>query len=161
MKLSRKKSAQIPERGCPEHAGDRHVFAYGTLRHGGSNDIAQLAPAPCFVGRGVIGGTLYDLGSYPGLVLGRATVGATRTSVVGEVYLISQALERRLDEIEGLAPVPNGEYIKREVPVEVAGNRVVCIVYEITSSQVKNKQVITSGDWLQHLSSTGSRWSPE
>ena len=143
------------------NAGERHVFVYGTLRKGGANDITQLAPAPRFVGGGAIWGTLYHLGAYPGLVLGGAATGVARSAVVGEVYFISRALERRLDEIEGLYPSPNGEYIKREVSVEVAGNRVVCLVYEIASSQVKNRQVITSGDWLQHLSSTGSRLSPE
>lgn len=135
-------------------AGERQVFVYGTLRRGGANDITLLTPAPRFVGRGAVWGTLYHLGGYPGLVLDGAIPGSTPTTIAGEVYAVSPALERTLDEIEGLYPVPNGEYIKREVPVEVAGNQVVCIVYEVAPLHVKNRHVITCGDWLQLLNAS-------
>ena len=52
-------------------AATRHVFVYGTLRRGGSNDITRLAPAPRFVGSAQLAGQMYDLGAYPGLILGK------------------------------------------------------------------------------------------
>ena len=138
-------------------AHNRHVFVYGTLRRGGVNDITQLTPAPQFVGRAAIWGTLYHLGAYPGLVLDGTISGSVPFKVVGEVYAITSTLEKALDEIEGLWPVPNGEYIKREVPVDVTGNQVVCIVYEVALLHLKNREVIASGDWMQRLNSSAPR----
>ncbi|GAB3480357.1 gamma-glutamylcyclotransferase family protein [Polaromonas eurypsychrophila] len=123
----------------------RHVFVYGTLRRGEVRDITRLQPAPVFVGMASVAGRLYDLGSYPGLLLG----GANR--VTGEIYAISAELERLLDEIEEVWPLQTGEYRKREVEVqrEGAGSAAgpVCLVYEIDASRLAGCPVITSGDW--------------
>ena len=143
----------IPE--IPMNPVERHVFVYGTLRRGGANDITQLSPAAHFVGLGSVQGTLYDLGAYPGLVLSRAMENALQNAVVGEVYAISDALETQLDEIEGLAPTPNGEYVKQKVPVDIAGNQMLCLVYEIDPSWVNNRPVIASGNWLRHVGAAG------
>jgi gamma-glutamylcyclotransferase (GGCT)/AIG2-like uncharacterized protein YtfP len=121
---------------------ERHVFVYGTLRRGERNDITRLAPSPRFVGTGSVEGTLYEVSWYPGLVLGEGG------RVQGEVYAIDAALERRLDEIEEVWPVPTGEYDKRVVPVDVAGRVLYCIVYEIHPSRVVGRPVIASGDWI-------------
>src|SRR5512142_3139353 len=77
----------------PEEA-TRPVFVYGTLRRGERNDIARYRPPPLFVGPTSIDGCLYDLGAYPGIVLG----GGGR--VVGEVYRITAAVEAALDVLE-------------------------------------------------------------
>lgn len=123
----------------------RYVFVYGTLRRGEVRDITRLQPAPAFVGRGSVAGALYDLGPYPGLLLG----GAGR--VTGEIYAISDELERLLDEIEEVWPLQTGEYSKREVEVqrEGAGSAAgpVCLVYEIDASRLAACPVIASGDW--------------
>lgn len=124
-----------------------HVFVYGTLRRGGANDITRLAPAPVFVGTAHVAGTLYDLGAYPGVVLG----GAGR--VHGEVYAIVPALERRLDKIEGLYPAQGDEYFKRVVDVTVQraeGGAVDlrCIVYEYNPRYLRGAAVLIGGDWL-------------
>lgn len=121
----------------------RHVFVYGSLRRGGSNDITRLQPAPRFVGPAQIAGTLYDLGPYPGLRLGG------RGRVQGEVYAIMAGLERVLDEIEEVQPQASGEYFKRLVPVPVQGLMLPCIVYEISPDRVIGKPVIAGGDWLK------------
>ena len=123
----------------------RHVFVYGTLRRGEINDINRqsAAPSPVFVGEASLAGTLYDLGAYPGLVLG----GAGR--VQGEVYAISPALERRLDEIEEVLPEPTGEYDKREVDVVMQGQTVRCLVYEIARSRTAGRREISGGDWVR------------
>lgn len=96
-------------------AADRHVFVYGTLRSGGSNDIARWLPAPQFVGAAEIAGTLHDLGAYPGARLG----GSAR--LYGEVYRIEPALEAQLDQLEEVRPDDQGEYLKR--PSAGAGRR--------------------------------------
>jgi gamma-glutamylcyclotransferase (GGCT)/AIG2-like uncharacterized protein YtfP len=125
----------------------RHVFVYGTLRKGESNDITALQPAPTYVGPAQIFGTLYHLGRYPGVMLGG------QQWVQGEVYAISPELELKLDEIESVYPAQIDEYLKREIPVTTqaaAGPQlIVCLVYEINPSYAQGKPVIASGDWVQ------------
>lgn len=122
---------------------DLHVFVYGTLRRGEANDINRLHPAPRFLGQARIGGVLYDLGPYPGLVLGGAD------QVLGEVYAIAPELERQLDVIEEVAPVPSGEYARRHVELVLDGRPLRCLVYEIDPARVSGRPRITTGDWLQ------------
>jgi gamma-glutamylcyclotransferase (GGCT)/AIG2-like uncharacterized protein YtfP len=128
----------------------RHVFVYGTLRRGQRNDITRLQPAPCFVGFATVTGVMVHLGGYPGVLL-RAEE-ATQLRIQGEVYAITTALERRLDEIEMIDPQApddeNGEYIKREIEVDVGGTCLVCLFYEINPRVALGKPVIHSGDWV-------------
>ncbi len=130
---------------------ERYVFVYGTLRRGDERDITRLAPAPRWVGPGVIPGVMYHLGAYPGVVLGRsdAAVGEAAGHVVGEVYAIDAALERTLDEIEEIYPQRKDEYFKRNVLVRVGSRELSCLVYEINPACVKGKPVIASGDWVK------------
>ena len=121
----------------------RYVFVYGTLRRGEQRDINRLQPAPTFMGDGKINGTLYDLGSYPGVRLGGTYW------VQGEVYQISLELERQLDEIEEVWPQQTGEYARREVVVECAVMALVCLVYEAAEVRIKGLAVIESGNWLK------------
>jgi gamma-glutamylcyclotransferase (GGCT)/AIG2-like uncharacterized protein YtfP len=121
----------------------RHVFVYGTLRRGGSNDIARFSPAPEYVMDGWIAGTLYDLGAYPGAVLG----GAGR--IRGEIYRITPALEAQLDRLEGVKPDGTGEYLKRELQVEAGEQHLACLVYEIHPARTAGRPVIGSGDWME------------
>lgn len=120
----------------------RHVFVYGTLRKGQVNDINALQPAPHFVGHAKVRGSLHHLGRYPGLLLQ-----ADGPTVFGEVYAISPPLERKLDEIEFLYPQETDEYFKREVAVQVAGQTLQCLVYEINPTYAVGKPVIGGGDW--------------
>lgn len=143
----------------------RCVFVYGTLRRGEVRDINRLQPAPHWIGRGHVSGLLYDLGSYPGLVLqpqaeaphfARAA-DSREAQVVGEIYSITQELERQLDAIEEVWPQQTGEYIRREVAVRVereasAGSlpqTLVCLLYEIAADRVVGKPRIVSGDWVR------------
>ena len=123
----------------------RHVFVYGTLRRGGRNDIARFAPAPRFVADARIHGTLYDLGSYPGAVLGGSGL------LVGEIYAITPALETQLDELEEVRPDDSGEYIKRQVRVRVGEKEIACLVYEIHPDRVAGRTVIASGNWSDRV----------
>ncbi|MEO7241667.1 MAG: gamma-glutamylcyclotransferase family protein [Variovorax sp.] len=122
----------------------RHVFVYGTLRAGCSNDIRRMRPAPLFIGRAHIDGTLFDFGSYPGLRLGAGAV------VLGEVYEIDSTLEASLDRLEEVEPDGSGEYLKRALDVHVEGQYLRCLVYEIHPGRIGKQTVITSGDWVRH-----------
>jgi len=118
------------------------VFVYGTLRRGGSNDIARYRPAPRFVGEAFIAATLHDLDTYPGAVLG----GAARLR--GEVYRITPEVEAALDLLEDVRADGTGEYLRRKVDVEVDGVRLPCLVYELHPARVAGRPVIASGDWF-------------
>lgn len=121
-----------------------HVFVYGTLRRGGRNDIARYRPAPRLIGEASIAGTLFDLGAYPGIVL------AGERRVRGEVYAIEPAVEAALDVLEEVADDDSGEYIKRQVRVDVGGQWFDCLVYEIHPTRIAGRAVIESGDWIAH-----------
>ena len=121
----------------------RYVFVYGTLRRGGLNDITRLRPAPRFVGEAQVAGVLYHLGRYPGVILGG------ESWVKGEVYAITAALEAILDDIEDLGENPTDEYAKRKVAVNVHGNLLQCLVYEINPRYVTAAMPISHGDWLK------------
>lgn len=136
----------------------RCVFVYGTLRQGEQRDINRLMPAPLYVGEGRVHGVLYDLGDYPGVLLGDAR----RGTVCGEVYQISAELERILDEIEEVWPQATGEYRKREAVVQLdpGGLRdpslmqmaeVQCLVYEVSAARAKGRPLILSGDWVRRF----------
>lgn len=132
----------------------RHVFVYGTLRCGEQRDINLLKPAPRYVGRARVAGVLFNLGDYPGLRL--EIQNTDQVLVNGEVYEISPALEDLLDEIEGIQPQPNGEYLKREVPAQLvsgapgAPTERVCLVYEVAAGRVLRCPVIEGGDWVDY-----------
>ena len=121
----------------------RYVFVYGTLRRGEQRDINLLLPTPLFLGYGQTPGVLYDLGSYPGVRLGGSQF------VRGEVYQIGLELERQLDEIEEVWPQQTGEYVKREVVVQCAGQALACLVYEVALVHTQGRGVIESGDWVK------------
>ncbi|WHZ12008.1 MAG: hypothetical protein OJF60_002448 [Burkholderiaceae bacterium] len=126
----------------------RPLFVYGTLRRGGSNDIARMRPAPQLLGVAAIAGRLYNLGAYPGLVLDSAA-----GSVRGELYWIAPELERRLDRLEGVSAPPRSddEYFKRKVSVQQDGRAIDCLVYEINPQRVVAAPLIGGGDWLDWL----------
>ena len=126
----------------------RHVFVYGTLRRGQSNDITRLSPAPRFVGVGEVAGTMFDLGPYPGVLLGTSAKEGGQGTVVGEVYAISTTLEVVLDAIEEVYPQATGEYTKRSIHVLAAGRSWECIVYEINPLRTAGLPVVASGDWV-------------
>lgn len=87
---------------------------------------------------------MHHLGAYPGA---RLLPGGM---VQGEVYEIGPEVERLLDELEMILPEPTGEYLKREMPVQVGSLWQDCIVYEISPAHAEGKPVIASGDWIDN-----------
>ena len=128
-----------------------YVFVYGTLRRGESRDINRLQPAPVWVGTAQLPGVLYCLGDYPGMVLLDAAISTTSQLVQGEVYAVTPAIERQLDDIEGILPQPTGEYCKREASVHLSddGQLLRCTLYEATPPFIAGKPIIASGDWVR------------
>jgi gamma-glutamylcyclotransferase (GGCT)/AIG2-like uncharacterized protein YtfP len=120
----------------------RLVFVYGTLRAGGSNDIRRFAPAPVPMGEGSINGVLYDLGAYPGCVLGGSGI------VQGEIYAVEPAVEAALDRLEDVRHDDSGEYMRREIGVSTKAGSRQCLVYEIHPSRIVGRPVIASGNWF-------------
>src|ERR1700709_2611044 len=93
----------------------QHVFVYGTLRAGESNDIRLAAErhgiaAPLLLGSGHINGRVYDFDDYPGLVLD-----STAGRVHGDIYRIDETLVPVLDEIEEIVPGVIGLYRSERV----------------------------------------------
>jgi gamma-glutamylcyclotransferase (GGCT)/AIG2-like uncharacterized protein YtfP len=134
------------------YPANRYVFVYGTLRRGDANDISKLKPAPRYIGDTQISGKMYHLGGYPGITLD-ANSDSTNI-IIGEVYQITEPLERILDGIESEYPAQSDEYYKRDITVVLDGsaNNLTfdCIVYEINSAYIQGKKLIASGDWVKH-----------
>lgn len=71
---------------------------------------------------------MFDLGTYPGVVLDGASF------VHGEVYEIAQALKRQLDAIEEVYPQESGEYARRHVMVW--SRACPCVVWSMKSIRI-------------------------
>lgn len=123
------------------------VFVYGTLRRGGVRALPELFPDSELVGGASVGGSLYDFGAYPGLLLGESG-----SPVAGEVYEVSEETLKRLDDIEAPA-----HYSRREVEVSLGGRGVACWVYEPDLSLYPSRTRITSGDWIEYAK-TKTEW---
>ena len=132
----------------------QHVFVYGTLRAGESNDIRLAAErngiaAPMLIGSGHINGRLYDFDAYPGLVLD-----PTAGPVHGDIYRIDETLVSVLDEIEEIVPGVIGLYRSERlhVSVEVDGRAQVidCLVYPVSEDAVEGLPRIDNGDWVEY-----------
>ena len=135
-------------------AADELLFVYGTLRAGGSNDIARIAPAAHRFSDARIRGRLYDLGAYPALLLD-----ADAGWVAGELYAVPLSSWPALDALEEpVTPArPDGEYFKVEAAVELpdGGLRSVWI-YVANPSVLRLDRLIASGDWMTHAASRHS-----
>jgi len=117
------------------------VFVYGTLLRGQVNHDL-LAGAACLGShRTAAAFTLYNLGTYPGLVRGGVT------AVAGEVYRINGATLRRLDELEEYPRL----YGRLLIPTPYGGTW----VYHYRGG-IQGCQVIRSGDWRDLTRDPGS-----
>ena len=129
----------------------RHlVFVYGTLRRGGVREMPGLFPDSKFVGDASVGGSLYDFGAYPGLLLGESD-----STVKGEVYEVGDEILNRLDDIEA-----SSFYRRKQVEVSVGGRGLTCWVYEPDPNLYPDRVLITSGDWIEYAG-TKTEWPGE
>jgi gamma-glutamylcyclotransferase (GGCT)/AIG2-like uncharacterized protein YtfP len=127
------------------------LFVYGTLRRDNGDAIHSLLQKRArLVGDGTVGGQLFDLGEYPGLVLSPSA----SEKVYGEVYeLDPSVLEvtiRALDDYEGIGsadPQPQ-EYRREAVRVNMDdGSTLEAWAYVLSS--VPNGCTRIPGNYLE------------
>lgn len=102
------------------------LFAYGTLRMGMGHAMHQvLAPHATFIGEGTVSARLFNLGSYPGIVLSDQS----GDRVIGDVFHLAPesagSLLSALDDYEGIGPahpLPH-EYAREAVDVLMSDGR--------------------------------------
>ena len=131
------------------------LFVYGTLRTGGSNDIARIAPEARHFAGARVRGLLYDLGAYPALLLDPGA-----GWVAGELYTVPAHAWPALDALE--EPVtperPDGEYFKLEAEVELAdGSHRLVWIYVANPAVLKLDRLIAGGDWMAHAAAGRDR----
>jgi gamma-glutamylcyclotransferase (GGCT)/AIG2-like uncharacterized protein YtfP len=124
-------------------AGPNHLFVYGTLRSECPHPMARtLAKSAELVGAARIRGRLYQVASYPGLIL---SDGAEEW-VKGEVHRLSDplALLPPLDDYEGF----EFERVVTEATLS-DGSRSRCWVYVYRDpSRITEELRIASGDFM-------------
>ena len=126
------------------------LFVYGTLRRGGSNDIARIAPDAVFVSTARVRGRLYDVnGRWPALVLDDSAGWVT-----GEIYRVPPQAWAALDVLEDPATPehPEGAYFKVEAEVHRGGNPEQVIVYTANPANTRLTVLIEAGDWMAYAS---------
>jgi gamma-glutamylcyclotransferase (GGCT)/AIG2-like uncharacterized protein YtfP len=130
-----------------------YLFSYGTLQPDLSPpEIVPLVRAfPC-MGRAHVRGVLYDLGDYPGIVLGERGV-----KVWGQVFVLPEdpGVLRRLDEYEevDLRNLACSQFIRTKcVSVLESGTEVETWIYAY-NREPGSASVIPSGDYAQSRTS--------
>jgi len=120
------------------------VFVYGTLRSGEAG-FAELGLGELVetLGPATVAGTLYDLGEYPGALLGSGAI------ISGELLLPrDEAVLALLDAYELFDPAdPAGsEYRRVQTATKDDGIKIWIYVYNFP---LENARLIPGGDWLQ------------
>ncbi len=116
------------------------LFVYGKLRKGGGNSLPDNFPGSKYFSDARLTGNLYDLGDYPGLVLGDLG------EVIGEVYEIDDETLSLLDEFEATA-----NYRRSEVSISINDRPTSCWIYCPELDRCQGETLIPSGDWIDYL----------
>ena len=134
-----------------------YIVFYGTLMRGprpflgAQQNIPSLDSKICYVQDCEIGGHLYDLGSYPGLVETR--IEKDPPQVRGELYeVLDQSALLMLDEYEGFdRDEPEiSRYVRKLIDVRNQSVRAWCYFYNWDLDQ---DLLIPSGNWRTHIES--------
>ncbi len=130
----------------------RYLFVYGTLRSEFGHPMhGLLLRSAKILGDATTQGGLFDIGSYPGLVID-SHPGLT---VKGELYELDNGADilARLDDYEGCAPhfsQPHEYRRERRSVVSESGLEVQAWVY-VYNWPVESAVCISSGDYLDVL----------
>lgn len=130
-------------------AAESLLFVYGTLRRGGSNDMARLLPAAVLISGARMRGRLFDLGDYPALV-----ADACAGWVEGEIHAIPEHGWSALDALEDVVSAnhPQGEYFRVMAHAcDAHGRARQCQVYVANPAVMRLDRPITGGDWIDYV----------
>jgi gamma-glutamylcyclotransferase (GGCT)/AIG2-like uncharacterized protein YtfP len=112
-------------------------------------------PNSKFVADARVSGSLYDLGSYPGLLLNESN-----SLVIGEVYEVDDEILNKLDDIEA-----SSNYWRKQVEISLGTHRRICWIYEPNPEFHSHGTLITSGDWIEYAKTKtdwpGDTWPDE
>ncbi|MCC8426289.1 gamma-glutamylcyclotransferase [Mucilaginibacter sp. UR6-11] len=126
------------------------LFVYGTLLIDDNQFALYLNGNSVLLGSGKIQGKLYDVGSYPALIIDRSG----NYDVSGSICKLNDAAKALsvLDPYEGIGPDEGSPnlYERRLQPVNTANGEMLCWVY-IYNQPVDGLKEITSGDYLAYL----------
>ena len=103
--------------------------------------MAMRFPGAIFLGDASVSGSLYDLGTYPGLLTSESS-----SLVKGEVYQLDDDTLSKLDEFEA-----SSNYWRKQVEVLLANGKTLCWVYEPVPELCANRTLIHSGDWVEYM----------
>jgi gamma-glutamylcyclotransferase (GGCT)/AIG2-like uncharacterized protein YtfP len=104
-------------------------------------------PDAKFIAEAEVGGSLYDLGAYPGLLLNESN-----SFVIGEVYEVDDETLNELDEFEA-----SSNYLRRQVEISLGTHRRTCWTYEPDPEFYSLRTLITSGDWVEYAKTKTDR----
>ncbi len=132
-----------------------YLFVYGTLRKAlvakTTSELAALMKSLRFIGSGETRGQLYDLGQYPGAIVGENFA----TKICGEVYELNNPPEilATLDRYEGFIPgeLDASTFARIKAPVTLSnGENMQCWLY-VYNDWVATGKIIASGDYAEYL----------
>lgn len=132
-----------------------YLFVCGTLRREMWSrippEIAALMQGLSFVGVGKIRGQLFDLGEYPGGVVGENF----ETHIVGEIYELpdARAVFEVLDVYEGFVPGELEASLFARIQATAIlpdGTSLLCWLYAY-NDWVLNGRFIEDGDYVKYL----------
>ena len=129
---------------------NQYLFVYGTLLENDNEFAAYLVENSGFYGRGKVGGKLYDMGKYPGIILNPND----NHFVYGNIYFMAdpEGLLKMLDYYEGFGENeahPN-EFVRKLTTIESSGKLLEGWVYEY-NLPVDELTLIISGDYLIYM----------
>ena len=118
-----------------------YLFAYGTLKSGlAPAEIAGVTSKLKSLGPGIVRGTLYNLGSYPGLRLDG------KDEITGEVLEFQDhSIFESLDAYEGYDPrrPEQSLFIRRRCRVRLENKDLICWVYEYNRQPALSRRIDT------------------
>jgi gamma-glutamylcyclotransferase (GGCT)/AIG2-like uncharacterized protein YtfP len=132
------------------------LFVYGTLLIDDNKFAAYLRSNASFYNMGTIKGKLYDVGSYPGLIISNDQ----DYPISGTIYKLNNAEEilKYLDPYEGFGDdqeQPN-LFIRQLLPVETSDGAINCWGY-LYNLSVGGLHLIKHGNYLIYLKQK-ERW---
>ncbi len=124
-----------------------YIFVYGTLRQG--MRLHHYLFQDEFIGNAVLSdATMYDLGEYPAVVL------RGNKNVYGELYFITLATLRILDNLEGVSESEQESLFCRERQlVKLTNNNSVINAYIYVYNQIITPDctIVADGDYRLYL----------